>query len=504
MLAFLQVLNRPVYALLAVAAIAGGLRFADLGQPQERVFDEFYYPKAACILLGETNKVCDVRSDDEKYWRRNQWDVGSWVHPPLGKWMIAMGEKLFGADSPVGWRFSSAVAGTLICVMIAMIAQVLWAQPLWTFVAGILAAVDNLEFVLSRLSLLDIFVAFWVVLGFLCLVLDRRWIERRTPPKEEMAPARPDTVDGPAPAEPRRRVPAPIWRPWRLGAGVAFGAAASVKWSGAFALLGAVLLTLAWETTRRRREARGGWSAFGHALLWEAFGMALFFVVVPATLYVATWLPWIHHFDWNFSRWWVGNQVAAWDYHKDLKWTAVDPATHMLTPTHPYYSRAWTWLIPTRPVSMFAHRSATTQAEILAIGNPAIMWGSAFALPYLVFAWRRKRDWGAGLILVAVATMWLPWFAFTRPQFFFYMAPVTPFLALAGAYLARDLSDMRLILTHHETGDLVASRRHPYRPIVWGYLALCVGLFVWFYPVLTGIPISLTHWRLIVWFRGWI
>ncbi|HEY7400045.1 MAG TPA: phospholipid carrier-dependent glycosyltransferase [Actinomycetota bacterium] len=500
----LQVLNRPVYAVLAVAAIAAALRFAGLGSPPERVFDEFYYPKAACILLGDSNKACDVTSENERYWRRQQWDVGSWVHPPLGKWMIAMGERAFGVDSPFGWRFSSAVAGTLVCVMIALIAQVLWGQPLWTFVAGLLAAVDSLEFVLSRLSLLDIFVAFWVVLGFLCLVLDHRWIERRTAPGDGDAPARPDAETAPTPERPRRRVPSPVWRPWRFAAGVAFGGAASVKWSGAFALVGAVLLTLAWETTRRRRAERGGVRAFGETVLWEGFGMGLCFVLVPAAVYVATWLPWIHHFDWDFSYWWFDNQVAAWHYHRDLQWTALDVATHTYTPTHPYYSRAWTWLIPTRPVSMFAHRTGDTQVEILAIGNPAIMWGSAFALPYLAYAWRRKRDWGAGLVLVAALTTWLPWFVFSRPQFFFYMAPVTPFLALAGAYLARDLSDMRLILTDRETGTLIESRRHPYRPIAWVYLALAVGLFIWFFPVLTGEAISLGHWRLIVWFRGWI
>ena len=165
MLPALQRFNRPGYAILAVALIAGMTRFAGLSSPRARVFDEFYYSKAACILLGETDKVCSVRSSDERYWRKYKWDVGSWVHPPLGKWMIAMGEKVFGADSPFGWRFSSAVCGTLICVMIAGIAQLLWGKPVWTFLAGLLASVESLDFVLSRLSLLDIFVAFWSVLA---------------------------------------------------------------------------------------------------------------------------------------------------------------------------------------------------------------------------------------------------------------------------------------------------------------------------------------------------
>ncbi len=35
------------------------------------------------------------------------------VHPPVGKWMIAAGEWLFGPTSSCGWRFSAALVGTL-------------------------------------------------------------------------------------------------------------------------------------------------------------------------------------------------------------------------------------------------------------------------------------------------------------------------------------------------------------------------------------------------------
>ena len=32
------------------------------------------------------------------------------VHPPLGKWLIALGIRIFGMN-PVGWRIGAAVAG---------------------------------------------------------------------------------------------------------------------------------------------------------------------------------------------------------------------------------------------------------------------------------------------------------------------------------------------------------------------------------------------------------
>ena len=32
------------------------------------------------------------------------------VHPPVGKWLIALGEKAFGMD-PFGWRVAAAITG---------------------------------------------------------------------------------------------------------------------------------------------------------------------------------------------------------------------------------------------------------------------------------------------------------------------------------------------------------------------------------------------------------
>ncbi len=526
--ALLERFNRPLVAILAVAVIAGPVRFLHLGSPATRIFDEFYYSKAACILLGDSNKVCDVQSSDEKYWRRNKWDVGSWVHPPLGKWMIAVGEKLFGADNPFGWRFSAAVAGTLLCLMVACIAQLLWGRPVWTFVAGLLASVESLDFMLSRLALLDIFVAFWAVLGFLCLLLDRRWVDRRTPaddaePLAELEAGDPQTpellaaqpegadpngADGEATNQtsgaPRpRRVPSPILRPWRFAAGAAFGAAFSTKWAGAYAFLGAVVLTYAWETTRRMRAGVHRRSAFLRAFTWETFGMLLAFIVVPIAVYMAVWIPWFHHFGWSIRDWWA-NQVATADYHIHLTWTSLDPKTHEYTPNHPYFSHAYTWLAMTRPVSMFVRQVDDMKRQILAVGNPAIFWVSGWTLPYLAWRWWvRGHDWRAGFILAAALSQYLPWFIVSRPQFFYYMSPVSPFLALAAAYTAKDLWETHLVV-QGDDGEVIRSARHPYRPFVWIYLATAVGLFVWFYPVLTGRPVSLEHYRWVVWFRSWL
>ena len=84
------------------------------------------------------------------------------VHPPLGKWMIAAGMAIFGDNNPFGWRVSAAVVGTLSVALIAYSGWLLFRSMTVATIAALLAAVDGLMLVESRLALLDIFQMFWI------------------------------------------------------------------------------------------------------------------------------------------------------------------------------------------------------------------------------------------------------------------------------------------------------------------------------------------------------
>jgi len=511
-------LNRPVVAVLAVTAIAACIRFVHLEQPPSFVFDEVYYPKAACILVGWSDETCRIDSNDEKYWREQKWDVGSWVHPPLGKWEIALGIKAFGMDA-WGWRFTSAVAGTLVVLFTAVIAQILFGRPIWTFVAGLLIATEHLNVVMSRTALLDVHLEMWVVLGFLFLLLDRRWIERRDAATESPLDLVPAAVPDPggmiAVAEPSPPPPvaSPILRPLRIAAGAAFGAAAAVKWSGAMALVAAFILVYMWETTRRLRPDQTVGRAFGRAITRETLGVVIAFVFIPIVVYMATWIPWFHHFGWSWDRW-MDNLGASIDFHRHgIQWTALDPKTGVATPTHPYYARAWKWILDLRPTSFYVKDIGPDIEQVLAIGNPFVFWASVVAIPAVAVMWYRLRDWRAGFIVVAFAGQYLPWFAVTRPTFFFYVLPLTPFMILGITYVLQRAADATIVVrdpetggvaTNPETGEPAISRAYVYRPFVFAYLIAVIGVFIWFWPVLTAGRISDLHWRTIVWFNAWI
>jgi dolichyl-phosphate-mannose-protein mannosyltransferase len=496
MRSFLRLVDRPAVALVAVAVIAAVPRLWDLGSPRARVFDEVYYSKAGCLFVGRAPRECGIETDDERYWVRTKHDVGSWVHPPLGKWAIGLGELLFGVD-PFGWRVAAAVAGTLTAVLTAGVALLLFGRGRWAFVAGLLLATEHLSFVQSRTAMLDVFVAFWTVLAFLLLLLDRRWILRRTPLGEEGQPVILGAAGGPATLDvdraapaigPRaRRVPSPLLRPWRLATGVALGAAVATKWSGLAAILGVGLLSSLWEVERRRgaRVRRPWW----RALQQEGFPLVASFLLVPAVVYVASYAGWFARFGLDLGAW-ARLQDEMASYHLHLRVTDASGR-----PIHPYLSPAWTWILDRRPVLYFArYPSEGVRRVIYAMGNPAVFWGSLLAVPYALLAWARRRDWRAGFVAVSALALYLPWFAVSRPQFLFYMTPIVPALVLALTYGLRDLAEARL----------AGSQAHPWLPVAVGFVVLSVGLFAFFWPVLTARPIGQQAWELRSWFPTWV
>jgi len=100
----------------------------------------------------------------------------------LGKWLIGVGEKLFGYHE-FGWRISAAVAGTIAVLIVIRLGRRLFRSTLLGCAAGLLMALDGFQLVLSRVALLDIFLLTFVLAAFAALVMDReqrrrRWLRR--------------------------------------------------------------------------------------------------------------------------------------------------------------------------------------------------------------------------------------------------------------------------------------------------------------------------------------
>ena len=169
------------------------------------------------------------------------------VHPPVGKWLIAFGEHLFGMNS-FGWRVAPLVFGALLVLVTVRLVRRVSRSTLIGGLAGLLLAVDGLAFVMSRTALLDVFVAFFTVAAVACLAADRDWFRARLAD---------DLVRRGVPDLGRRFGPALVVRPWRLAAGVCWGLALGTKWNALYVLAAFALLSLAWDVGARRLAGAG-------------------------------------------------------------------------------------------------------------------------------------------------------------------------------------------------------------------------------------------------------
>ncbi|PWS45995.1 phospholipid carrier-dependent glycosyltransferase, partial [Streptomyces sp. FT05W] len=149
---------------LLVALVAGVLRFWNLGSPKAVIFDETYYAKDAWALVNQGYEGSWPKDVDKLILKDPSSvdipvDPGYVVHPPVGKWIIGVGEQLFGF-TPFGWRFMVALLGTLSVLMLCRIGRRLFRSTFLGCLAGTLLAVDGLHFVMSRTALLDLVLMF--------------------------------------------------------------------------------------------------------------------------------------------------------------------------------------------------------------------------------------------------------------------------------------------------------------------------------------------------------
>jgi dolichyl-phosphate-mannose--protein O-mannosyl transferase len=489
---------------LVVAVIGGLLRFVNLGTPRALMFDETYYPKDALSLLrfGYERKLVEDANDlilaSDGDWRSLDifTDAPAYVvHPPLGKWTIAVGEYLFGM-TPFGWRFSVAVLGTLSILLVARIARRLTRSDLVGVLAGLLLALDGMHLVLSRTGLLDLVLMFWIVVAFGLLVIDRDVTRRRL--------ARLVDREGLAALGTRWGPPLGL-RPYRWAAAVALGLACGVKWSGLWFLALFALMTVIWDVSARRAVGvQWPWRA---TLLRDAPVTAVVMIGLAFAAYLATWSGWLLT-DGGWARDWAASQPPsllpaalrsllhyhseAWSFHVGL------------SSGHSYDSNAISWPLQTRPTAFFwdtvrdGSRGCPTDycaAHVVALGNPIIWWAGALAMVHQMWRWIGRRDWRSGAVLVGIAAGWVPWLLYLdRTIFTFYTVVYVPFLVMA---LAMSLG------TVLGPADAPAKRRRDGAIAVGVFLLLVVAAAWWMYPVWTGELMPYDQWRLRMWLPTW-
>lgn len=504
---------------LLVMILAAGTRLWNLGQPHSLVFDETFYVKDAWSLWNNGFESTWPANADTQF---NAGitdmftDTGSFVvHPQLGKWIIGAGMALFGPDNAFGWRIGVAIAGILLVGLIMLVAHRLFGSIALATIAGLLLAIDGQAIVLSRVSILDNFIALFTLLAFWLITLDRvnsrarlmAWVDaRRTAGKNPSW--------GPT-----------MWaRPYLWLSAFAFGLAISIKWSGLYFLAAFAVYVVVMDALDRRRAGLKFW--FSASVLKQAPATFLIMVPMAALTYLVSWTGWIMTtggYDRNLVtdnpglRWtgfwdWVPDWFQSlWAYHA----TAYNFHVGLTTP-HSYQANPLTWLVMWRPTSMYYVGSKlgengcqfdTCSSAITALANPLIWWASAAALFYLVYRLIRFREWQVGLILMGMVAGYLPWLMYlNRTVFQFYGIVYEPYMILALTFvfglwmtIIKTPSKDALLDEH----DLRYRRR---AGVTWVtiFLVVAVLLSAFFYPLWTGMQVPYWFWQAHMWLPSWI
>ena len=353
------------------------------------------------------------------------------THPPLGKDLIMVGIALFGMTG-FGWRFSGTLFGVLLVPLAWCFVRRLTRKPWAAAAAGVLLALDFMRFAQSRIATIDIYGTFFILLGAYCML----WYCQRV------------LTDGVNHA----------LLPMALG-GAAFGLGCAAKWTGIYAGAGLAVLYLGVLYARWKQRRPGFAAEFRTA----ALGGVLFYILLPLCIYIASYLPyWWRDPGFSLGDWW-NCQVSMYNYHSTLK------------ATHPFESRWYTWLLGLRPVWYYRNGNLPygTKASIAGLAGPVIWIGGLAALLGLLWhqvSGRGSRQ-GAG-VLILYGTQLIPWMLVTRCTFLYHYFPSSIFCLAA---LALVLAGMR--------------REAAAKRIAVGLCIAALGLFILYYPALSGLPI---------------
>ena len=397
-------------------------------------FDEIYYFRTAHEFMNELPAYENT-------------------HPPLGKTLIAFGAKIFGTN-PFGFRFMGTLVGVLMLPFLYLFAHSITGNRFITGIVTSCFAFDFMHYTQSRLATIDVYIVFFVILMFCFMERYLRLSFYDTELNKTFLP---------------------------LGAcGIAFGFGIACKWSGFYAGAGLALLFFA-SLYKRFQEYRYACAhpkestdGIAHSHIIKSFmpnmlktiGFCMvFFIIMPLAIYTLSYLPFRDYSqDGLLTRMW-NNQFTMYNYHSKLE------------ATHPYSSVWYEWPTMIRPVFYFSKTVGDGLYQgISAFGNPLIWYTAIPAALYTAYYALFKRSKTARFLCVGLLAQLLPWVLVTRCTFLYHYFPSVPFLVLMIGFVLTQL--------HKKI------RPQIFYPLCVVYCVAVIIMFVMFYPVITGTPVS--------------
>lgn len=414
-------------------------------------------------LFDEQDKIPDYYTYmsgtmyDEVYHGRTAYEFNEGLvhyettHPHLGKSIISLGIRMFGMN-PFGWRFMSAVFGILSMAIIYLFAKVIFESTFIAAMTDTLLLFETMHLNLSRIATIDIFVADFILLMYLFMFIY----------------CKNDTLARKKAAENNEIYSFNIKSLIPLGlSGLSMALAVSTKWVGVYAAVGLALIFVV-HTLKNYPK--------GQVLKLFLFCVA-FFVVIPVIIYALSFIPAVttKKFDNIFEKAFElsGNMLK---YHLSVG------------NEHPYATRFYEWPIVWRPLwDSIGYVQDGLISVVNCFGNPYICFAGIPAVLFLAFRSIFKKDGIAGFLIIGYLSQYLPWFFVSRTTYIYHYFPSILFIILILGYV------LKLIADKWKKGYL----------FVIGFVVLAGAVFVIYFPVVTGLPITREHGEALRLFSSW-
>ncbi len=449
---------------------------------------------------------------DEIYYARTVYeylhgiDVYEWTHPPLGKLLMAIPVAIFGF-SPFTYRLMGNLFGIMLIPIMYILAKRIFKNRKWAILAGLVMMFDNFHFVHTRIALID---GYQVVFILLSVLFMKEYIDLKKDDKFKKKAIN------------------------LLLSGFFIGCAIATKWNALYVGLGlaitffvhlcqeyhfnvikfikknvnvdrvinflivGVFIPLALYYLSFVLFGKSGASLsllvyyfticcillviFGihiskdSNLIKLMFTCIISFIFIPIIIYVLSYVlvPGISYYDGTLGGI-LNMQDMMYNYHSNLD------------ATHPFSSSWYEWPIMAKPVWLFV--GGTTDGlhmTISDIGNPAIWWFGIVGFVYLVIDAIKKRSKNSIFILIFIVSTIIPYLFIGRLMFMYHFFITLPFVMLGIVSLIKWITEK------------TKSNKAYYT-----YVVLIIVMFIIFYPIVSGMPVSGDYIESLKWLPGW-
>lgn len=386
------------------------------------MFDEIYHGRTAYEFL-------------------NDLPIYETTHPPLGKTIISLGIAAFGM-TPFGWRFASAVCGTLAVPLMYLFCRKISGRTDIAFIGAALFCTEFMHYTLSRIATIDIIAALFILMMFFFMYC---FTQEKALSKQYV---------------------------WLFLCGVSTALAVSTKWTGVYAAVGIAIIFFA---DIFEKCAENGGVKKNIPLLSRFFAVCvLSFIIIPAAVYSLSYIQFSEVYtDKSFIEHAVSNSAAMLSFHSGAK------------ASHPYSSEWYEWLIDRQPLLDSCRFAADGRISTVAtFGNMLILPVGLAAFLHNFYLWRVKKSKTSRVLVIAFLSMLMPWLFIHRTVFIYqYFVCIMLFCPMICASLMRMKKPMRI-----------------------GSVLLCasLALFVMFFPVISGTVVDRGYVHWLEWLPTWV